>query len=116
MHEEALLAPPWILRGQFFYIILHIVYPRDGEGTGLTKTDTAGEVSFAGIITLTNPVFRLVLNVNGAYFKLRQQYQNWPRAINRPNPYRRFADTPLRETLLRNSCLYTHQAVCVQAG
>jgi hypothetical protein len=30
--------------------------------------DTAGEVSFAGISTLTNPGFGLVLKVNRAYF------------------------------------------------
>jgi hypothetical protein len=39
--------------------------------------DTAGEVSFAGISTLTNPVFRLVLHVNRAYFRLRQPYRFW---------------------------------------
>jgi hypothetical protein len=41
----------------------------------LTKIDTAGEVSFTGMSTLTNPVFRLVLKVNRAYFRLRHQYQ-----------------------------------------
>src|SRR5919198_147911 len=29
-----------------------------------------------------------------AYFRLRHQYQNWPRAMMCPNPYRRSADTP----------------------
>src|SRR5688572_26339920 len=61
----------------------------------ITKCDTAGEVSFAGTSMLTDLVFRLVPNVNHAYFRLRQQYQMWPRAIKRPNPWRRFADTPL---------------------
>jgi hypothetical protein len=41
--------------------------------TRITKTDTAGEVSFAGISTLTHPVFSLVPNVHRAYFRLRQQ-------------------------------------------
>ena len=46
------------------------------KGCWLFRTfDTAGEVSFAGISTLTNPVFGLVLNVNRAYFRLRQQYR-----------------------------------------
>jgi hypothetical protein len=46
--------------------------------SGLLRTfDTAGEVSFAGMIALTNPVFRLVLKVNRVYFRLRQQYQIW---------------------------------------
>jgi transposase-like protein len=39
--------------------------------------DTAGEVSFAGISTPRNPDFRIVLNVNRAYFRLRQQYHFW---------------------------------------
>jgi hypothetical protein len=39
--------------------------------------DTAGEVSFAGISTQTNPVFRLVLNVNCPHFRLCQQYHFW---------------------------------------
>jgi hypothetical protein len=43
----------------------------------VTKNDTDGEVSFAGISTLTNPVFRLVLNVNRAYVRLRHQYHFW---------------------------------------
>ena len=38
MHDETFLEPPWILRSHFFYIILQIVYTRDGEGNGLTKT------------------------------------------------------------------------------
>jgi hypothetical protein len=42
----------------------------------LTKTDTDGEVIFAGIYPLINPVFRFVPNVNRAYFRLRHQYQN----------------------------------------
>jgi hypothetical protein len=41
----------------------------------LTKNDTAGEVSFAGMSTLTNLVFRLLPNVNRTSFRLRQQYQ-----------------------------------------
>jgi len=43
--------------------------------TVVSKSDTAGEVSFAGISTPTNPAFKLVLNVNRAYSRLRQQYQ-----------------------------------------
>jgi hypothetical protein len=43
----------------------------------LHNFDTAGAVSFAGMSALTNPVFRLVLNVNRAYFGLRQQYHFW---------------------------------------
>ena len=39
--------------------------------------DTAGEVSFARISMLTNPAFRLVLNVNRVFFGLRQQYRFW---------------------------------------
>jgi hypothetical protein len=35
--------------------------------------DTAGEVSFAGISTLTNTVFGFALNLNHTYFRLRQQ-------------------------------------------
>jgi hypothetical protein len=46
------------------------------KGNWLIVTfDTAGEVSFAGISALANPVFGLVLNVNHTYFRLRQQYQ-----------------------------------------
>jgi hypothetical protein len=41
----------------------------------LPTFDTAGEVGFAGISTLTDLVFKLVPNVNHAYFRLRQQYQ-----------------------------------------
>jgi hypothetical protein len=37
--------------------------------------DTAGEVSFAGMSTLTNLVFGLLLNVNRTSSRLRQQYQ-----------------------------------------
>jgi hypothetical protein len=40
-----------------------------GHHLAFTKSDTAGEVSFAGISTLTNPVFGLVLNVNHASCK-----------------------------------------------
>jgi hypothetical protein len=47
-----------------------------------TKSDTDGEVSFAGIYPLTNSVFRFVPNVNRAYFKLRHQYQKCTRADN----------------------------------
>jgi hypothetical protein len=39
--------------------------------------DTDGEVSFAGIGTITNRVFRLILKVNDAYFRLRYQYRSW---------------------------------------
>jgi hypothetical protein len=37
--EQTCLEPPsWIVRSQGFYVALQIVlYPRDGEGTGLTK-------------------------------------------------------------------------------
>jgi hypothetical protein len=35
----------------------------------LARFDTAGEVSFAGISTLTNPVFGLVLSVNHTHFQ-----------------------------------------------
>jgi hypothetical protein len=38
-----------------------------------TKSDTAGEVSFAGMSMPTNPAFKLVLNVNRVFFRLRQQ-------------------------------------------
>jgi hypothetical protein len=39
--------------------------------------DTAGEVRFAGMSTLANPAFGLVLNVHHTYFRLRQQYRFW---------------------------------------
>ena len=39
--------------------------------------DTDGEVSFAGISAPTNPAFKLVLNANRAYFRLRHQYRLW---------------------------------------
>src|SRR5215510_6464881 len=45
-----------------------------------TKSDTAGEVIFAGSSTLTHRVFEDLPNVNHAYLRLRQQYQKWPRA------------------------------------
>jgi hypothetical protein len=35
---------------------------------------------FATASTLTHQVFNGLPNVNRAYFRLRQQYQNWPRA------------------------------------
>jgi hypothetical protein len=41
----------------------------------------------------TNPAFRLVPNVHCVYFRFRQQYQMWPRAINRSNPWTPSADT-----------------------
>jgi hypothetical protein len=44
----------------------------DVSWADLTKTDTAGEVSFAGMSTPTNLAFKLVLNVNRASFRLRQ--------------------------------------------
>jgi hypothetical protein len=42
----------------------------------VTKTDTAGEVFFAGTSPLTRHVFKRMPNVIHAYFRLRQQYQN----------------------------------------
>jgi hypothetical protein len=53
---------------------------RHDQPHDITKSDTDGEVSFAGISTLTNPVFRLVLNVHRVFFRLRHQYQKCPRA------------------------------------
>ena len=44
-----------------------------GSHESFTKSDTDGEVSFTGISTLTNPVFRLVQEVHRVYFRLRQQ-------------------------------------------
>jgi hypothetical protein len=40
----------------------------------LTKSDTAGEVIFAGSSTLTHRVFENLPNVNHAYLRLRQQF------------------------------------------
>jgi hypothetical protein len=37
--------------------------------------DAAGDVSFGGMSTPTNAAFKLVLNANRAYFRLRHQYQ-----------------------------------------
>src|SRR5919201_1244375 len=58
--------------------------------------DTDGEVIFATASTPTHLVFNSLLNMNCACFRLRHQYQMWPRAINSSNPYRRFADTPVQ--------------------
>jgi hypothetical protein len=46
-----------------------------GHHLGFTKSDTDGEVSFAGTHALTHLVSRLVPNVNRAYLRLRHQYQ-----------------------------------------
>jgi hypothetical protein len=54
---------------------LHNCPDHIGVPVAFTKSDTDGEVSFAGISTLANPVFGLVLNVNHTYFRLRHQYQ-----------------------------------------
>jgi hypothetical protein len=53
---------------------------RPGYRPAFTKSDTTGEVSFAGICPLTHPVFRLVPKVNRASYRLRQQYQKCARA------------------------------------
>jgi hypothetical protein len=59
-----------------------------------TKTDTAGEVIFGGLASLQTSLLSGCRAWIRAYFRLRQQYQNWPRALNRPNPWTGFADTP----------------------
>jgi hypothetical protein len=43
----------------------------------LATFDTAGEVIFATVSTLTHQVFIGLPNMNHAYFRLRQQYHIW---------------------------------------
>src|SRR6266566_6935789 len=46
----------------------------------ITKRDPAGEVIFAAASTLTHRVFNGLPNMHRVYFRLRHQYQIWPRA------------------------------------
>jgi hypothetical protein len=49
--------------------------PHKGIQSPFTKSDTDGEVIFAGSSALTYRVFGDLPNVNHAYLRLRHQYQ-----------------------------------------
>src|SRR6266508_2167373 len=53
----------------------------------LTKSDTAGEVSFVAAKPLTHPVSTGLRDMNCACFRLRQQYQKCARADVCFNPF-----------------------------